>query len=495
MFKVEVLIEHPVQALDRGFSYLSKKPILTGIRVQVPFNHRQVVGYVLSVEEVQLTQKELEERDGFKYSYIYSVIDEAPLLNNELITLAHRMSKMTLCPLIACFQAMLPGTLKPSTHKMVGIKTRQCVRVINTGTPKTVKQKECFRMLLNQGEMFLKDIPYSRSVISSLENQGLIEIYNKEVQRNPYTGNDLKVNNEITLTPLQESVVRGILQTSHTISLIHGVTGSGKTEVYIALTKKMLEKNKTVLMLVPEISLTPMMERIFKERFHDEVAIIHSRLSQGEKYDEYRRMKKGEARIVVGARSAIFAPVENLGLIIMDEEHDMSYKQDNTPRYHTLSIAKMRAEKNNAKIVLGSATPSVETYARAQKGIYGLFEMKERINGKPLPYCEVVDMGNEARQGNYSLLSQRMQQRLEETLNKGEQAMILLNKRGYASFIKCESCGEPICCPHCDVTLTYHKAENRLKCHLCEYFTSVPQVCPECGSTHLKKIGYGTQKI
>ena len=350
-------------------------------------------------------------------------------------------------------------------------------------------------MLLNQGEMFLKDIPYSRSVISSLENQGLIEIYNKEVQRNPYTGNDLKVNNEITLTPLQESVVRGILQTSHTISLIHGVTGSGKTEVYIALTKKMLEKNKTVLMLVPEISLTPMMERIFKERFHDEVAIIHSRLSQGGKYDEYRRIKKGEARIVVGARSAIFAPVENLGLIIMDEEHDMSYKQDNTPRYHTLSIAKMRAEKNNAKIVLGSATPSVETYARAQKGIYGLFEMKERINGKPLPYCEVVDMGNEARQGNYSLLSQRMQQRLEETLNKGEQAMILLNKRGYASFIKCESCGEPIRCPHCDVTLTYHKAENRLKCHLCEYFTSVPQVCPECGSTHLKKIGYGTQKI
>ena len=225
------------------------------------------------------------------------------------------------------------------------------------------------------------------------------------------------------------------------------------------------------------------------------MAIIHSRLSQGEKYDEYRRIKKGEARIVVGARSAIFAPVENLGLIIMDEEHDMSYKQDNTPRYHTLSIAKMRAEKNNAKIVLGSATPSVETYARAQKGIYGLFEMKERINGKPLPYCEVVDMGNEARQGNYSLLSQRMQQRLEETLNKGEQAMILLNKRGYASFIKCESCGEPIRCPHCDVTLTYHKAENRLKCHLCEYFTSVPQVCPECGSTHLKKIGYGTQKI
>ena len=169
MFKVEVLIEHPVQALDRGFSYLSKKPILTGIRVKVPFNHRQVVGYVLSVEEVQLTQKELEERDGFKYSYIYSVIDEAPLLNNELITLAHRMSKMTLCPLIACFQAMLPGTLKPSTHKMVGIKTRQCVKVIKTGTPKTVKQKECFRMLLNQGEMFLKDIPYSRSVISSLE--------------------------------------------------------------------------------------------------------------------------------------------------------------------------------------------------------------------------------------------------------------------------------------------------------------------------------------
>lgn len=495
MFKVEVLIEHPVQALDRGFSYLSKKPILTGIRVQVPFNHRQVVGYVLSVEEVDLTQKELEERDGFKYSYIYSVIDEAPLLNNELITLAHRMSKMTLCPLIACFQAMLPGTLKPSTHKMVGIKTITCVRVINTGTPKTTKQQEAFRLLVEKGEMFLKDIPYSRSVITSLEKQGLVEVYNKEVQRDPYAGNNLKINNKITLTPLQTSVVEGVLETSQMISLIHGVTGSGKTEVYIALTKKMLEENKTVLMLVPEISLTPMMERVFKERFHDEVAIIHSRLSQGEKYDEYRRIKKGEARIVVGARSAIFAPVENLGLIIMDEEHDMSYKQDNTPRYHTLSIAKMRAEKNHAKIVLGSATPSVETYARAKKGIYSLFEMKQRINGKPLPYCEVVDMGNESRQGNYSLMSRRMKQRLQETLDKKEQAMILLNKRGYASFIKCESCNEPIRCPHCDVTLTYHKPENRLKCHLCEYFIPTPRTCPNCGSTHLKKIGYGTQKI
>ena len=495
MYKVEVLIEHPVQSLDHGFSYLSKEHVMTGIRVTVPFNHRHVVGYVLSVEEISLTKEQLEERDGFRYFYIHSIIDDEPLLNNELIKLAHRLSKMTLCPLIACFQAMLPGTLKPSTHKMVGIKKMQCVKVLHYGEPKTPKQQECFHKLIEEGEMFLKDIPYSRGVITALEKQGLVEVYEKEVLRNPYTNNNLKVNNHITLTPLQNKVVNGVLETDQMISLIHGVTGSGKTEVYIALTKKMLEKGRTVLMLVPEISLTPMMERVFKERFHDEVAIIHSRLSQGEKYDEYRRIKRGEAKIVVGARSAIFAPVKDLGLIIMDEEHDMSYKQDNTPRYHTLSVAKMRAQENNAKIILGSATPSVETYARAKKGIYGFFEMKERINGKALPYCEVVDMGQESRSGHYALMSQKMLSRLKDTFDKGEQAMILLNKRGYASFIKCESCGEPIKCPHCDVTLTYHKAENRLKCHLCEYFTSMPRVCPNCGSTHLKKIGYGTQKI
>lgn len=495
MYKVEVLIEHPVQALNHGFSYLANHRIKAGVRVRVSFRHRLVVGYVLSVEEISLSKKELEERDGFQYFYIDSVIDESPLLNKELINLGYRMSQMTLCPLIACFQAMLPGTLKPSTHQMVQIKTRQCVRVLKYGIPKTSKQKECFHQLVEEGEIFLKDLPYSRGVIKALENQGLVEVYNKEVMRDPYTNNNLHINQSITLTSMQRQVIQGVLHTSKMISLIHGVTGSGKTEVYIALTQKMIEEHKTVLMLVPEISLTPMMERIFKERFHDEVAIIHSRLSQGEKYDEYRRIKRGEAHIVVGARSAIFAPLDNIGMIIMDEEHDMSYKQDNTPRYHTLSIAKMRAEYHHAKIVLGSATPSVETYARAKKGIYSLFEMTERINGRPLPECEVIDMGKESRQGHYRLMSSQMRERLQETLARNEQAMILLNKRGYASFIKCETCGEPIRCPHCDVTLTYHKAENRLKCHLCEYFTSVPKTCPHCGSTHLKKIGYGTQKI
>ena len=302
-------------------------------------------------------------------------------------------------------------------------------------------------------------------------------------------------NKRVELTSDQQAIVDGIMQKTGRVSLIHGVTGSGKTEIYLALAGYILEQGKTVMMLVPEISLTPMMVEVFKRRFKEAVAILHSRLSQGEKYDEYRRIKRQEVKIVVGARSAVFAPLENIGLIILDEEHDASYKQESKPRYLTSQIAKMRASSHHASVVLGSATPSLESYSRAMKGIYDLYTLDKRINQKPLPKVEIVDMLEEMHHRNYSLFSRTMKERIQMTLDRQEQVILLLNKRGYASYVQCRDCGEVIKCPHCDVSLTYHKDEHRLKCHYCEYQIPYPQVCPHCGSKHLKTVGCGTQKI
>ncbi|MBP3276906.1 primosomal protein N' [Kandleria sp.] len=493
MYIAHVLVEHSSHALDRSFTYLSKKPVKAGVRVSIFFNHQRIVGYILNVEYTSKTKEELEIEYGFRLAYINELIDEEPILNEELLSLAKSLSKATLSPLISCLQVMLPGNLKPKSVKRVAIKTLKAIRVISDEKAKTSKQNECLEMLKSK-DFFLHDVPYSRALISKLEEQGLIEIYDQEILRTPEVEN--ADSSEVLLTDSQKKVVEGILATKEeSISLIHGVTGSGKTEVYIDLTRHILEQGKNVIMLVPEISLTPMMVKIFKSRFGNQVAILHSRLSAGEKYDEYRRITRKEVRIVVGARSAIFAPLEDIGLIIMDEEHDSSYKQENTPRYATLQVAKMRARTHKCRIVLGSATPLVESYARAKAGFYHLFELPERINKKPLPHVDIVNMEEETKAGNYGYMSQMMKSRLQETIDRGEQAILLLNKRGYASFIKCTDCQEVVKCPHCDVTLTYHKNEDRLKCHYCDFSMSVPRECPSCHSTHLKKIGYGTQRI
>lgn len=302
---------------------------------------------------------------------------------------------------------------------------------------------------------------------------------------------------EYALTSDQQKVVNGIMakiNVYHT-ALIHGVTGSGKTEVYLHLSKYVIQNNRTVLMLVPEISLTPMMVNAFKHKFGKEVAIIHSRLSPGERYDEYRRILNHEVKIVVGARSAIFAPLENIGLIILDEEHDPSYKQESKPRYQTAQIARIRAKYHHCPVVLGSATPSLESYSRAIKGVYDLYELPKRINQFPLPEIELIDMAKEMRQQNYSLFSRAMQKQIQARLQAKEQIILLLNKRGYASFVRCLDCGEVIKCPHCDVTLTYHKQERMLKCHYCEYQIPIMKHCPNCKGTNLKHFGTGTQKV
>lgn len=493
MYLVDVLIEYSTDALDRPFTYYSEEAITSGVRVRVNFRGRMLMGYVLNVVETKQTRAEYQNAHGFMIKKISQVVDQEPLLNDELLELAYKLADMTISPLMSCLTTMLPPSLKPNSSKKTGIIHLKAIRVIKKGEAKTPKQNALLEELLKEGTHYAKD--YSRAMLASLEKQGLIESYDQEVRRDPYVG-DLKVPKKtITLTTEQQAVVDGILASNKQVSLIHGVTGSGKTEVYIALTRKMLEAHKGVIMLVPEIALTPMMVAIFKQRFGDQVAILHSRLSSGERYDEYRRIKNHEVSIVVGARSAIFAPLDQLGLIIMDEEHDSSYKQESTPRYVTLTIAKMRAKYHHAKIVLGSATPSVESYARCERGFYDLYQLPHRINKRPLPPVTIVNMEEETRAHNYSLMSRLMKQKLTETLEKGEQAIILLNKRGYASFVKCQDCNEIVKCPHCDVTLTYHKVDDTLRCHYCDYRIPMIQRCPHCGSYNIKRIGYGTESI
>ena len=326
--------------------------------------------------------------------------------------------------------------------------------------------------------------------------QQAVEIVNKEIYRDPYVDNQKK-ESEFPLTLDQQKVVNGIIakiDIFHT-SLIHGVTGSGKTEVYLHLSKHVINQGKTVLMLVPEISLTPMMVNIFKQRFGKQVAIIHSKLSPGERYDEYRRILNDEVKIVVGARSAVFAPLEKIGLIILDEEHDASYKQESKPRYQTIQIARLRGQYHHCPVILGSATPSLESYSRALKGIYDLYKLPKRINQFPLPEIELVDMAKEIRNKNYSLFSVAMKEKIQACLDNQEQIILLLNKRGYATYIRCLDCGEVIKCPHCDVTLTYHKHEHKLKCHYCEYQVDMLSNCPNCKGHNLKPVGIGTQKV
>lgn len=493
MYIVKVLVEHPVHSLDTTFDYLSHEPLLKGIRVWIRFGYQKIIGYVESIEETVLSQEELEKQVGFHYQYIIDVIDEEPLLNEELQDLASQLSRMTLSPRISCLQAMLPTQLKPASHQAVGMKTQLCVEVIMDQSAKTVKQQECLSFLKKHPDIPLKEVPYSRALLKNLEKQGCIQIIEKEVYRQPFSMTHQAKH--IQLTVQQQKVVDGILSHQGRVALLHGVTGSGKTEVYLTLAAHYLKNNQAVMMLVPEISLTPMMVEVFRERFGDQVAILHSRLSQGEKYDEYRRIKRQEVKIVVGARSAVFAPLENIGIIILDEEHDPSYKQESKPRYLTSQIAKIRAKTHHASVVLGSATPSLESYARALKGIYDLYELPDRINQKPLPHVEIVDMIQQTRQHNYSLFSIPMKQSIQTTIDKGEQVILLLNKRGYATYVQCQDCGEVLKCPHCDVTLTDHRSEHKLKCHYCEYMIDYPRVCPHCGSTHFKSIGYGTQKI
>lgn len=348
-------------------------------------------------------------------------------------------------------------------------------------------------------KLLLQKIQTTPGTIKTLVDKSLLEVYKVEIYRNPYDDDAIVQTSPMVLTDQQETAIKPIKEKIandvHDVFLLHGVTGSGKTEIYLQAILDVIKKGKEAIVLVPEISLTPQMVNRFKGRFGSKVAVMHSALSAGEKYDEWRRIHRKEVQVVVGARSAIFAPFENIGIIIIDEEHETTYKQDDQPRYHARDVAIYRGKTHKCPVILGSATPTLESYARAQKGVYQLATLSKRTNDKPMPKVEIVDMRAELHAGNRTMFSRSLKERIEQCLQKGEQIVLLLNRRGYSTFVMCRDCGHVKECPHCDIALTFHKKYNQLKCHYCSYEEPMPTNCPECESDLIRYFGTGTQRV
>ncbi|WP_445450254.1 primosomal protein N' [Enterococcus faecalis] len=346
----------------------------------------------------------------------------------------------------------------------------------------------------------MKELGFSTALLNEAAKNGWLTFIEKEAYRDPFANQTFEKTTALSLNAEQQVAVETILQSvqeqqSQTY-LLEGITGSGKTEVYLQVIAEVLNQGKTAIMLVPEISLTPQMVQRFKSRFGEHVAVMHSGLSQGEKYDEWRKIERGEAEVVVGARSAIFAPIENIGVIIIDEEHEASYKQEETPRYHARDLAIWRSEYHHCPVVLGSATPSLESRARAQKNVYQRLRLTQRANqAATLPTIDVVDMRQEVENGNVSSFSMSLQEKLQERLEKNEQSVLLLNRRGYSSFVMCRDCGYVLPCPNCDISLTLHMDSKTMKCHYCGHEERIPYRCPNCGQDKIRYYGTGTQKV
>lgn len=495
---IELLIEYTNHSLDRPFSYVyfGSKPVDKGYRVLVTFNNRTLVGYVLSVQKTDKTKKELEDDLGFKILEIIDVLDEKPLLDDDLLSLADALTEYYLSPKISVLQTMLPPSLKPARSSLDKPKIAfdKYLEVIDESEDNlTAKQIEILRLIKKEKSVLKKEIK-SQSVVDKLLECGKLKIVEVEKRRTKIP--EFEIEKPKKLTDDQSRVLNEIHSSSDSIFLLEGVTGSGKTEVYLALSEKVLSEGKTVLMLVPEIALTPMMMEYFLKRFHGEVAILHSQLTPAEKYDEYRKIASGECKVVVGARSAIFAPLKNIGLIVLDEEHTESYKQDSAPFYHARDVAIMRSKMNGAKVVLGSATPSLESRARAEKNQYHLLFLNKRINDQKLPetiITNLLDYRNIDRTS--SIFSLTLREEIKKVLDRKEQVILLINRRGFSNSINCRKCGRVFKCPSCDIALTYHKEDNMLKCHHCNYVELMPKTCPECGSSYFTKTGFGTERI
>jgi len=346
----------------------------------------------------------------------------------------------------------------------------------------------------------LKDTGLSGySVIKPLVNKRVLQMQERESYRDHYEQHEFHADAVLPLTEEQRGAMgpieRAVEEKRNETFLLYGVTGSGKTEIYLQSIKRIVDEGKEAIVLVPEISLTPMMVTRFKRRFGNLVAVLHSGLSTGEKYDEWRKIQRGEVKVVVGARSAVFAPFKNIGLIIIDEEHEGSYKQEEMPRYHARDVALKRASYHYCPVILGSATPSLETFARAKRDVYTLLTLKSRVNQRSLPEVSIVDMREEMRGGNRSMFSELLFEKLKERVEKGEQSVLMLNRRGHSSFVMCRNCGLVVTCPNCDVSMTFHRVQSQMKCHYCGLEEGVPNVCPDCGSDHIRYFGTGTQKV
>ena len=490
----ECLVELEHVFIDKTFTYKINKeqlPLLkVGMRVVVPFGKQTLEGFVLKIYENK--DASLEN----KLKEIISIVDTYPILNEELLTLGKYISKTTLCSLMTSYQAMLPKALKAKKKVNMTPKydTYICINygMYNNDIKFNASQEKILE-LLKENKKVKKEVLNKISVSSVntlLKKNILLEEKEENYRYNLINEEKIKFN----LNEEQQKVYKEIfnfINTNETF-LLYGVTGSGKTNVYMKVIEDVIKNNKTAILLVPEISLTPQIIKRFTSYFSN-IAVLHSGLSDGEKYDEWRKINEGKVNIVIGARSAIFAPLKNIGVIIIDEEHSQTYKQENNPRYNAIDIAKERCKYHNCPLILGSATPSLESFARAKKNVYKLLELKNRYNNNTMPKVEIIDMNKEFKKAS-GYFSNTLIDQIKETLERKEQVILFLNRRGYSSFLTCSSCGYVEKCPNCDISLTYHKSSNMLRCHYCGYATKRKKLCPKC-QEEFKDYGIGTEKV
>lgn len=545
----DIFIENNFQKIDKLYTYIVKDDVKEGMRVLVSFGNSCRVGIILFLYKDYSGEheKSLKEVD--------SVLDDEPIISKDLIELGLWMKNRYLIGYSKAFSPILPpGNLQKIKKKIIiedyptgedlillnSIDLNKYYEDLNIDQKKIVKKlhskgflkyeydslvlvkpkrENYLKISENFSSKFLEDISekqrtvfnfikdkkevsrievmtslsISYSPIKTLIKKGIITEFKKEIKREPDENNFSSEN--ISLNEEQQRALKSIEKTEKVVTLLHGLTGSGKTEVYLNIASRVIENGGEVIVLVPEIGLTPQMIERFKGRFGKNVAIIHSKLSSGERYDEYRKVLNGDVKVVVGVRSAVFVPFKNLKMIIVDESHDSSYEFHDNLKYDTIEVAIHRM-KGKGKVLLGSATPSIESYFYAKKGYYNLCELKNRAKkGAFLPNTKIVDMRDELLMGNISIFSRELRDAIKDKLEKKEQIILFLNRRGFSNFISCRSCGEVIKCDNCDISMTYHKSKNRLICHYCGSTKEVPKVCPNCGSKFIKQFGIGTQKV
>lgn len=507
----EVIVQSNVKNLNRIFDYKipseydGKESELIGARVSIPFGRMKSLeeGFIVNIKEN--TEYEVKEIARVEEKY----------LDKNKLDLSNWMSKRYFCNLADCFKLMLPpGTTSKLPQNRVKTKNLNFVSLkqdvdeiekdIDSGKLKSPKQIRTLRFLIENGDALVSDIEMfadsSRAIVNTLCKNGYTEIIEKKMERDPFESKNIEPTQKLELNEEQQNAYDAICNSMDDLLfsefLIFGVTGSGKTEIYLQLIEKALNEEKSSILLVPEISLTPQTVNRFIARFgKDKIAVLHSKLSVGERYDQWHKINDGKAKIIIGARSAIFAPVKNLGIIIIDEEHDSSYKSEMSPRYNAKEVARYIARQENIPLVLGSATPDLETFYRAKNDDIVLLELKKRANDALLPKIDIIDLREELAKGNKSMISTRLYEEIEKNLKDKKQTILYLNRRGFSTFVMCRNCGYTVKCKNCNINLTYHSNTNKLKCHYCGYEEKLVTVCPNCGSKQIRYFGTGTQKL
>lgn len=502
------LFQNFTYAVEDGLA----NPVEVGSRVVVPLRSGKEVGVCVGITDVSPLKR--------KPKAVLESPDESPAVGSSLLELCKWMAEYYVVPLGVVLRTVLPAALTGAEDPSPSRKTRRVVR-LGAEIPTLLEREKTFGRAKQQRAVFElieslggrtsvenlnSQLEFSPAVLKSLEKRGLIAIEEEEVERDPFSSRGGVAGARLTPTGAQQAAIESMARAAKgDVFLLHGITGSGKTLVYIELLRRIVdERGQTAIVLVPEIALTPQTVDRFRAAFGDRIAVLHSALSEGERYDAWRALKRGDKRIVVGARSAVFAPLENLGAIIVDEEHESSYKQGETPRYHAREVAIVRAKSEGAITVLGSATPSLETWSNATSGKYTLLSLPDRVGGGRLPNVEVIDLRHTATdytgmaQGGIdygAVIREPLHHAIVETMNRGEQSILLLNRRGYSSFIQCIDCGAVATCPHCSITLTHHRNPERLICHYCLHKEDPRPDCPRCGGRNLRQRGLGTQQV